>query len=139
MGRIVKPATLTEVLERSPRPRLFAAFDGISNAENLGVMVRNCAALGVQGLIVGETSCSPFLRRAVRSSMGAAFSMPIAETENLVCVCGVFIHWDAKDNDKIYQYNYEATKLSIARAMKGEPKIDEVLAKKDTEKHPFFK
>src|SRR4051812_15805328 len=59
------------------------------------------------------------------------------DAENLVIVCGVFIHWDAKDDTKIYQYNYEATKLSIQRAMKGEPKIDEILAKKDTAKHPF--
>jgi 5,6,7,8-tetrahydromethanopterin hydro-lyase len=59
------------------------------------------------------------------------------QSEDLVIVCGVFIHWQAKDDAKIYQYNYEATKLSIQRAMKGEPKIDEVLAKKDTAKHPF--
>jgi 5,6,7,8-tetrahydromethanopterin hydro-lyase len=61
------------------------------------------------------------------------------QAESLVIVCGVFIHWDAKDDAKIYQNNYDATKLSIQRAMKGEPKIDEVLAKKETAKHPFFK
>ncbi len=60
-----------------------------------------------------------------------------AQAEELVIVCGVFIHWQAKDDLKIYQYNYEATKLSIQRALKGEPKIDEILAKKDTAKHPF--
>jgi 5,6,7,8-tetrahydromethanopterin hydro-lyase len=65
--------------------------------------------------------------------------IPKSEADNLVIICGVFIHWDAKDNDKIYQYNYEATKQSISRAMKGEPKIDQILAKKDTAKHPFFK
>lgn len=63
--------------------------------------------------------------------------IPKSEADNLVIVCGVFIHWEAKDNAKIYQYNYEATKLSIQRAMKGEPKIDEITAKKDTAKHPF--
>jgi len=63
--------------------------------------------------------------------------IPKADAENLVIVCGVFIHWQAKDDNKIYQYNYEATKLSIQRAMKSEPKIDEILAKKDTAKHPF--
>jgi 5,6,7,8-tetrahydromethanopterin hydro-lyase len=63
--------------------------------------------------------------------------IPKSEAENLVIVCGVFIHWEAKDDNKIYQYNYEATKLSISRAMKGEPKIDEITAKKDTAKHPF--
>ena len=59
------------------------------------------------------------------------------DADNLVMVCGVFIHWEAKDDAKIYQFNYEATKLAIARAMKNEPKIEEVLAKKDTAKHPF--
>ena len=63
--------------------------------------------------------------------------IPKSEADNLVIVCGVFIHWEAKDNAKIYQYNYEATKLSIQRAMRGEPKIDEITAKKDTAKHPF--
>jgi 5,6,7,8-tetrahydromethanopterin hydro-lyase len=67
----------------------------------------------------------------------AAGVIPRSQAEDLVIVCGVFIHWDAKDDNKIYQYNYEATKLSIERAMKGEPKIDEILAKKDSAKHPF--
>ena len=63
--------------------------------------------------------------------------IPKGDAENLVIICGVFIHWQAEDNAKIYKYNYEATKQAIARAMKGEPKIDEILAKKDTAKHPF--
>jgi 5,6,7,8-tetrahydromethanopterin hydro-lyase len=63
--------------------------------------------------------------------------LPKSEAENLVIVCGVFIHWDAKDDKKIYENNYKATKMAIASAMKGEPKIDEILAKKDTAKHPF--
>jgi 5,6,7,8-tetrahydromethanopterin hydro-lyase len=61
-----------------------------------------------------------------------------ADADNLVIVCGVFIHPAAKDDQKIYQFNYEATKLSIQRAMKGEPKIDEILSKKDTVKHPIW-
>ena len=60
-----------------------------------------------------------------------------SQVEDLVIVCGVFIHWEAKDDTKIYQYNYEATKLSIQRAMKGEPKVEEILSKKDSAKHPF--
>jgi 5,6,7,8-tetrahydromethanopterin hydro-lyase len=60
-----------------------------------------------------------------------------AVLDSLVIVCGVFIHWEAKDDKKIFKYNYDATKLAIARALKGEPKIEEVLSKKDTAKHPF--
>src|SRR5438309_10020182 len=64
--------------------------------------------------------------KAVADSVAEGI-IPKAEVENLVMIVGVFIHWDAKDNDKIYQYNYEATKTAIQRAMRGEPKIDEVL------------
>src|SRR5215831_221278 len=68
--------------------------------------------------------------KAVADSVAAGV-IPKAEVDNLVIVCGVFIHWDAKDDAKIYQYNYEATKQSIQRAMRGEPKIEEILSKKD--------
>ena len=67
----------------------------------------------------------------------AAGTIPASSAEDLVIVCGVFIHPGATDDTKIYQFNYEATKLSIERAMKGEPKINEILSKKDTAKHPF--
>ena len=60
-----------------------------------------------------------------------------ADADNLVIVCGVFIHPKAKDNVNIYDYNYAATKQAIQNAMKGEPKIDEILSKKDSAKHPF--
>jgi 5,6,7,8-tetrahydromethanopterin hydro-lyase len=63
--------------------------------------------------------------------------IPKSEAENLVIVCGVFIHPAANDDKKIYEYNYEATKLSIRNAMQGKPSADEMIAKKDTAKHPF--
>ena len=64
--------------------------------------------------------------------------IPKSQVDDLVLVAGVFIHWDAKDDNKIYKYNYDATKLAIQRAMRNEPKIDEILSKKDTVKHPIF-
>jgi 5,6,7,8-tetrahydromethanopterin hydro-lyase len=63
--------------------------------------------------------------------------IPKSEADNLCIVCGVFIHWDAKDDAKIHKYNYEATKMAIANAMKNEPKIDHITAQKDKVKHPF--
>ncbi len=74
--------------------------------------------------------------KAVADSV-ASGAIPKADADNLVIVCGVFIHPKAKDNVKIHDYNYEATKLAIQRAMKNEPKIDEILSKKDSVKHPF--
>jgi len=63
--------------------------------------------------------------------------IPQADAENLVCIVGVFIHWEAKDNKKIFDYNYRATKEAIARAMKGEPSVKTVTERKDKAKHPF--
>jgi 5,6,7,8-tetrahydromethanopterin hydro-lyase len=64
--------------------------------------------------------------------------LPKDQCESLCIVCGVFIHWQAEDDKKIYEYNYEATKLSIERAMKNEPSADEMLAGQDTTAHPFY-
>ena len=63
--------------------------------------------------------------------------IPKNKCEDYVIVCGVFIHWQAEDDQKIYDYNYEATKLSIERAMKGEPSVDDMIKGKDSAKHPF--
>ncbi|WZO96754.1 formaldehyde-activating enzyme [Isosphaeraceae bacterium EP7] len=64
-------------------------------------------------------------------------TIPKDQAEKLVIICGVFIHPAADDNAKILKYNYDATKLSIERAFKSSPSADEVIAGKDTAKHPF--
>lgn len=79
VGRLRAAATLDAVLRDAPRPRLFFALDGVANAENVGVVARNAAGLGAGALVVGETSCSAFLTRAVRTSMGAVFHLPVVE------------------------------------------------------------
>lgn len=79
VGRITQPPVLEDLLRSLPRPWLVCALEGISNAENVGVIVRNAAAFGVQAVIAGEKSCSPFLTRAIRTSMGTVFGMPVVE------------------------------------------------------------
>jgi 5,6,7,8-tetrahydromethanopterin hydro-lyase len=63
--------------------------------------------------------------------------IPKDQVDDLCLVVGVFIHWEAQDNKKIYDFNYEATKLAIARALKGEPKVDYVIQQAATTPHPF--
>jgi len=63
--------------------------------------------------------------------------IPQDEAENLFICVGVFIHWDAADDKKIQDFNYRATKEALARAIAGEPKVAEVVAKRDQVKHPF--
>jgi tRNA G18 (ribose-2'-O)-methylase SpoU len=77
------------LLNSSPRPLLLAAVEGIASAENLGAVVRNCAAFGAHFLVVGETCGSPFQRRAVSGSMGTIFEQPVAQVDSLVEKLGV--------------------------------------------------
>jgi tRNA G18 (ribose-2'-O)-methylase SpoU len=83
VGKIPPPVSLDDILSKNKKPFLFVAVDALTNAENLGALVRNCVAFGVQALIVGETSSSPFLRRAVRNSMGTIFQLPVIELAKL--------------------------------------------------------
>jgi tRNA G18 (ribose-2'-O)-methylase SpoU len=83
VAKVPFTVSLDEVRIKSKPPYLFVAIEGITNAQNLGSLVRNCGAFGVHGFIVGETSASPFLRRAVRGSMGVIFQMPVIETQSL--------------------------------------------------------
>jgi 5,6,7,8-tetrahydromethanopterin hydro-lyase len=64
-------------------------------------------------------------------------TIPAEEADDIYILVGVFIHWEAKDDNKIQDFNYEATKLSIKRAVAGEPKAAEVVAKKGQAAHPF--
>ena len=83
VGKIPEHLSLEQVLQRSASPRLFVAVEGLTNAENIGALVRNCVAFNTQALIVGETSSSPYLRRAVRNSMGTIFQIPVVELAKL--------------------------------------------------------
>lgn len=77
VAKVPERTTLESVVARVKRPLFFVAADGIMNSENLGVIVRNCASFGVSALLIGESSCDPYLRRAVRNSMGNIFSLPV--------------------------------------------------------------
>lgn len=63
-------------------------------------------------------------------------TIPADEADDLYICAGVFIHWEAEDDAKIEQNNYEATKDALKRAIAGEPSVQEVISKRDSE-HPF--
>jgi tRNA G18 (ribose-2'-O)-methylase SpoU len=105
VGKIPLPTSLDGILQYSPKPLMLVAVDGLTNAENLGALVRNCVAFGAQALIAGETSSSPFLRRAVRNSMGTIFQLPVIELAKL----GQRHQFTTKPHD---------TKLTLAECLK---------------------
>src|SRR5918994_1279066 len=59
------------------------------------------------------------------------------DVEDLCIIAGVFIHWEATDDKKIFDYNYQATKEAIARALANEPAVSEILDSSEAARHPF--
>src|ERR1700722_1919843 len=74
--------------------------------------------------------------KAVADSLAEGV-IPQDEADNLFICVGVFIHWEAADDKKIQDYNYRATKEALARAVAGEPRPSQVVAKRATAAHPF--
>ena len=59
------------------------------------------------------------------------------DVDDLCIIVGVFIHWDATDDKKIFDYNYAATKEALARAVANEPSASTVLDSSEAARHPF--
>ena len=64
--------------------------------------------------------------------------IPADKVDDWVIICSVFIHPQAQDFRKIYQYNYGATKMAIQRALKKYPSIEKINFDKDRAKHPIM-
>jgi tRNA G18 (ribose-2'-O)-methylase SpoU len=73
-------------MNRKPLPGLETLLDAqrivvcedIVDHTNLGAMIRSTAALGWDGMALAPRCTDPFYRRAIKTSMGAVFSLPLA-------------------------------------------------------------
>ncbi len=100
------------------------------------VMVTKVTIKGMKQAVQMFGPAQAAVAKAVADSV-ADGTIAAEKAEDLVIVCGVFIHPAAEDNAKIYKFNYEATKQSITSAMKGLPTAKEMVAQKDSASHPF--
>ncbi len=64
--------------------------------------------------------------------------IPEDKIEDIVILASIFIHPEAENYRKIYQYNYGATKLAIRRAMEEYPSAKKVLSEKDRGTHAIM-
>ena len=99
------------------------------------VMVTKVTIKGMKQAVQMFGPAQAAVARAVVDSVDEGV-IPKSKADDYVIVCGVFIHPAAADDTKIYQYNYDATKLAIKHAVAGTPTIKEIIEKKDS-KHPF--
>ena len=78
-GRRKPPPDLTDLATAG----LLVGCSSVDDPENLGSIIRHCAAFGVGGLILGPGCADPFSRRVIRVSMGNGFRLPVRETSDL--------------------------------------------------------
>lgn len=71
----MQPRTLTLT---DARPEVVVVLEGIGNADNVGGIFRNAAALGARAVVIGPRCCDPLYRKATRTSMGATLIVPYA-------------------------------------------------------------
>ena len=90
------------------------------------------ARQAVQMFAPAQAAVARAVAQAVKSGV-----IPKEEAPELYISCGVFIHWEAADDKKIYEYNLEATGLAIERAMKGEQTVEHMLSHID-DAHALF-
>jgi TrmH family RNA methyltransferase len=70
--------TSLAVLDRTRAP-LFLAAQALRDPGNLGTMLRTADAVGAGGLVLIDDCADPFSVEAVRASMGAIFTVPLAQ------------------------------------------------------------
>jgi len=61
--------------------RLAVGLERIGNADNVGSVFRSASAFGAEVVLLERNCTDPLYRKAIRTSMGAALTMPFAEAE----------------------------------------------------------
>lgn len=122
LGRIPPPT--------APRGDFFVALDGLSNAENVGAILRTCAGFGVDGVFIPPTTVSPWLRRAVRVSIAAPLQVPVHEVPDLAAAVRERNAWAAHIHGSKVDYRRADYRGPCCLVLGGEDKgvSDAVLA-----------
>lgn len=80
-------SSMAWVADLPPQATLIAC-DKVCDPENLGGILRNAAAFGIDGVLVGRGCADPFSRRVLRVSMGTAFKLRLAQCDDLAAELG---------------------------------------------------
>ena len=73
---------VADLLARVPNASRLVVLEGVANADNMGGIFRNAAALGADAVVLGPGCCDPLYRKAIRVSMGAALRVPFCHAAN---------------------------------------------------------
>jgi tRNA G18 (ribose-2'-O)-methylase SpoU len=78
------PRRLEEVIPRDRASLTLVICPEITNAENIGAMIRIAAGFGADAMVLGERCHDPFWRQSIRVSMGTIFHLPLVQSQDLM-------------------------------------------------------
>ncbi len=109
-----------------PSPPLTGTFhvalDGLVDAENVGAVLRTCAAFGVDGVLIGPSTASPWLRRSVRVSMGAALFVRLHPVPDLAAALAGMNAYAAHIHGERRNYALLDYRKPVCLVLGGEPR-----------------
>jgi tRNA G18 (ribose-2'-O)-methylase SpoU len=82
LGKYAPPLDFTDIITRK-RLRILA-LSAIANVDNMGGLMRNAAAFGVDAVLLDAACCDPLYRKAIRVSVGGVFQVPHFRVADLV-------------------------------------------------------
>lgn len=97
------------------------ALDGLANAENVGAILRTCAAFGVDGVLLGPGTASPWLRRAVRVSLGAPLVVPLHTVDDLAAALAPLNAYAAHIHGEKQDYRSIDARKPVCLVLGSEP------------------
>lgn len=61
----------------------FLILNALTSPENVGTLIRTAKAFGIRSIVTDRETCSPYLRRCLRVSIGHTFGLRVTQTDSL--------------------------------------------------------
>jgi TrmH family RNA methyltransferase len=92
-----------------PTGPLCVALWGVGDPGNVGTVIRSALAFGASSVALGPGSADPWSHKAVRASMGAIFSMPVAKVRSAAELPGRKIALAARAGEPLQRVDGDVT------------------------------
>ena len=79
IGEKPKEQSISEVTDQN-----ILVLNGLTSPENVGSILRSACAFGIKTILIDEKTCSPYLRRCIRVSMGNVFNLNVIHSSNIL-------------------------------------------------------
>ena len=95
------------------------ALWGVNDPGNVGTVLRSALAFGAASVVLGPGTADPFGPKAVRASMGAVFSVPVARARAVEDLPGRKVALVARAGRPLWDLHEEEVALVVGSEREG--------------------